>query len=328
MQSVSDSARAGVVVVGFVLLSLIIVGGAIYATVDTGGAPQGAWVSIAYVAGLSMIVLPCTMPLVFVIVPMSMGKTPRRGLGMAVLFGAGLVITITAYMSGAALLGDIASLDEVSLIMFGIAGIIAFVFGLQQLHIIHLAIPTYTGMPKFMQGRGDYGKSFLMGLLLGNAGVGCPNPMFYWLLVHVASTASLEVGASLGIVHGVGRAVPLIFVSVLAILGVNLTQRFVAGRAKIEWATGVTLIVLGAFLVINALPSGHEWYEQTIVHSGWNMLAADLGMPQELVIGVHGHDSKPVLPLWSIPIVLCTMIVLPLVAWGIMRVKAKRTVSG
>lgn len=315
------SAKTTLVVVGFVLLSLIIVGGAIYATVGVSDASHGAWASIAYAAGISMIVLPCTMPLVFVIVPMSMSKTPRKGLVMALLFGAGLVVTITAYMSGAALLGGVASLDEVSSVMFGIAGVIAYVFGLLQLRLVSIRIPTYTGMPGFMQGRSDYAKACLMGLLLGNAGVGCPNPMFYWLLVHVASTGSVELGASLGIVHGAGRAVPLIFISVLAILGVDLTRRFVRSRAGIEWMTGVTLVVLGAFLVINALPSGHAWYEQTFVHSGWNMAVMSLGMPPELVIGGHAHDAGSVLPSWSVPAILGTMVVAPLAAWALLRAR-------
>lgn len=326
MESVNTGTYAKTLVVfaGFVLVSLIIVGGVVYATVGISDPAHGAWTSIAYVAGLSMIVLPCTMPLVFVIVPMSMGNTPRKGLGMALLFGAGLVITITVYMSGAALLGNVASLDKASAVMFGIAGVIAYVFGLSQLRIVSLKLPTYTGMPKFMQERSDYAKSFLMGLLLGNAGVGCPNPMFYWLLVHVASTGSLELGASLGAVHGIGRAVPLIFISVLAILGVDATRRFVRGRARIEWVTGATLVVLGAFLVINALPSGHEWYEQTVVHSGWNAVVANLGIPSELVIKDHVHKTESELPVWSAPVMLAGLVIAPVIMWAVVRQKRNR----
>ena len=309
--------RTAVVMAGFALASMAIVGGVIWATVDTGGASHGAWTAIAYAAGLSMIVLPCTMPLVFVIVPMSMGRGNRRGLAMAVLFGAGLVITITAYTAGVAALGGAASLETASSAMFGLAGAIAYAFGLSQLGIISIRLPTYTGMPKFMQGRGELARSFLMGVLLGNAGVGCPNPMFYWLLVHVATVGSVELGASLGVVHGIGRAVPLILVSVLAILGVDATRRLVGARMRLERITGATLILLGAFLVINALPSGHAWYEQTVVHSGWNALIAGLGMPSELAMGSHGHDGVAILPQWVAPALLGALITAPAVAWAL-----------
>src|SRR3989344_2467255 len=169
---------------------------------------------LSFAGGVSNIVLPCTLPLVFIIVPLSMGKGYKKGLIMALLFGAGLTTTITAYGLVVATLGKSASLDQVSTIMFLIAGVAAFVFGLSQLRLVALKLPTYSGTPKFIQNRGDYSKSFFMGTLLGNAGVGCPNPLFYWLLIYIASTGSLEIGASLGAVHGIGRAVPLILLSI------------------------------------------------------------------------------------------------------------------
>ena len=59
-----------------------------------------------------MIVLPCTLPLVFIIVPLSMGQGYKKGLFMAMLFGAGLTITITAYGLGVSALGKTASIDQ------------------------------------------------------------------------------------------------------------------------------------------------------------------------------------------------------------------------
>jgi len=183
-----------------------------------------SWLIIAYVAGLSMIVLPCTLPLVFIIVPLSMGQGYKKGLTMALLFGAGLTLTISAYGIAVAGFGQTVSLNQISTVMFLVAGIAAFSFGLSQLKLINLRMPSYSRTPKFIQNRGDYSKSFFMGLLLGNAGVGCPNPLFYWLLIYIAGTGSIEVGASLGVVHGVGRAIPLILMSVLAIIGINATK--------------------------------------------------------------------------------------------------------
>ena len=252
----------------FVLFSLIFVGGIFGITNDTAiSAGQEmsypSWLIISYLAGLSMIILPCTLPLVFIIIPLSMGKGGRKGLLMAGLFGAGLTITIMFYGLGIGVLGQTADLDQISIYMFLIAGIAAFLFGLSQLKLFELKLPTYSGTPKFIQNRGDYSKSFFMGLLLGNAGVGCPNPMFYWLLIYVASTGSAEVGASLGLVHGVGRAIPLILLSVLAIIGVNATKGITSSRENIEKITGWMLIVIGAFLIIQGIPGGHEWYEST-----------------------------------------------------------------
>ncbi len=142
-------------------------------------------------------------------------------------------------------------------------------------------MPSYSRTLKFIQNRGEYSKSYLMGVLPGNAGVGCPNPMFYWLLIYIAGSGSLEIGSSLGFVHGVGRAIPLILFSLLAILGINATKGLITSRIKIEKITGWMLIFIGSFLIVNGLPGVHDWYESTIVHIGWNNLVSMTGLPVE-----------------------------------------------
>lgn len=285
------------VLISFALFSLIFIGivfsfGTSSVVDDKEHASYLSWIVIAYVAGLSMIVLPCTLPLVFIIVPLSMGKGYKKGLSMALLFSLGLVITITSYGVGIAAIGQSASLDQASTVMFLIAGIAAFIFGLSQLKIISLKIPSYSGTPKFIQKRGDYTKSFSMGLLLGNAGVGCPNPLFYWLLIYIAGTGSFEVGASLGVVHGVGRAIPLILMAVLAVIGINATKSLTVKRESIERASGWMLIIIGAFLIINGLPEGHEWYEETFVHQGWNKIIEMTPVPAEFEMDEHTHEHE------------------------------------
>jgi cytochrome c-type biogenesis protein len=293
------TAKKFLILTAFILFSLIFLGG-VFAATNPVAISAGqelsypSWLTISYLAGLSMIILPCTLPLVFIIIPLSMGKGGKKGLSMALLFGAGLTITITFYGFGIGALGQTADLDQISVYMFLIAGIAAFIFGLSQLKFFEIKLPSYSGTPKFIQNRGDYSKSFFMGLLLGNAGVGCPNPMFYWLLIYVAGSGSVEIGASLGAVHGVGRAIPLILLSVLAIVGVNATKGITLNRQRIENITGWMLIVIGTFLIINGIPGGHEWYESTVVHIGWNNLVSTTLLPPEFHVGEHehGHTSQ------------------------------------
>ncbi len=312
-------AKKSLVLISFALFSLIFVG--IIFSLGTGTIVEGkehasylSWLVIAYVAGLSMIVLPCTLPLVFIIVPMSLGQGHKKGLSMALLFGAGLTITIASYGMAIATIGKTASLDQISTIMFLIAGIAAFVFGLSQLKLISLKMPSYSGTPKIIQNRGDYTKSFFMGLLLGNAGVGCPNPLFYWLLIYIAGTGSIEIGASLGVVHGVGRAIPLVLMSVLAIIGINATKTLTQKRVSMEKATGWMLIVIAAFLIINGLPGGHEWYEETFVHEGWNRLVEITPIPAEFEMDAHGHGEAELVKNY-IPLVFTSLIIAPIIAY-------------
>ena len=302
----------------FILFSLIFVSGIFVAT-NTVAVSAGqelsypSWLMISYLAGLSMIVLPCTLPLVFIIIPLSMGKGGKKGLVMALLFGVGLTITITFYGFGIGIMGQTANLDQISVYMFLIAGIAAFIFGLSQLKLFALKLPTYSGTPKFIQSKGDYSKSFFMGLLLGNAGVGCPNPMFYWLLIYIAGSGSMEIGASLGAVHGVGRAIPLILLSVLAIVGVNATKGITVNRQRIENITGWMLIIIGAFLIINGVPGGHEWYESTIIHIGWNNLVSTTLLPPEFHVSEHNHTYTSEIPKNLAPIMFVGLIIFPIV---------------
>jgi cytochrome c-type biogenesis protein len=155
--------------------------------------------------------------------------------------------------------------------------------------------------------------------LLGNAGVGCPNPLFYWLLIYIAGAGSLEIGASLGLVHGVGRAIPLILMSTLAILGINATKGLTAKRVSIEKTTGIMLIIIGAFLIINGLPGGHEWYEETFVHKGWNGLIELTQIPEEFGMDEHEHESGDEISRDYVPILLVGLITVPIIWYAVRR---------
>jgi len=323
-------AKKSMVSISFALFSLIFIGMvfSLETSVIDGQEHTSylSWLVIAYVAGLSMIVLPCTLPLVFIIVPLSMGKGYKKGLAMALLFSLGLVITITAYGVGIAALGQSASLDQITTVMFLIAGSAAFVFGLSQLKIISLKLPSYSGTPKFIQKRGEYAKSFFMGLLLGNAGVGCPNPLFYWLLIYIAGTGSLEIGASMGVVHGVGRAIPLILMSVLAVIGINATKSLTVKRESIERASGWMLIVIGAFLIINGLPEGHEWYEETFIHQGWNKLIEITPISAEFEMEEHDHGHDDVENFKNFyTVLLAALITSPIFVLSVRRLRKVKT---
>ena len=256
-------------VLAFILFSIIVVG---LVWLASGDYPVS--VALSYAAGLSMIFLPCTLPLVFVIIPLSMGKGYKKGLSMALLFGLGVALTLTFYGIVVAILGNYFGLDNFSRAMFFIAGIIAYVFGLTQLRLLKVKLPELP-LPQFVQKKKDYAKSFFMGLLLGNAGVGCPNPAFYVLLVYIATTGSVASGGWLGFIHGLGRATPLIFLSILAILGINSMKWVASKKDAIDKIMGWALVLVGIFILTVGL-FGMYWWETSFIHIGWNNLAEQI----------------------------------------------------
>lgn len=258
--------RNSLFIFSFLLLSVTIIG--IFWLATTPDAQAG--LIFAYAAGLSMIFLPCTLPLVFVIIPLAMKQSPLKGLVMATLFGLGLAITLSIYGAAVAWIGGYIGMNSVIRWMFGIAGAMAFVFGLSELKLLALRLPFMAKvLPTRLQKSGDYSKSFFMGLLLGNAGVGCPNPAFYVLLTYIATLGNVGDGVLLGVIHGLGRATPLIFLTILAILGINTLDWVSRSQVKIERAMGWGLVGIGAYL-FQYLPFKMAFWEESIFHVVWN----------------------------------------------------------
>lgn len=247
------------------ILSAIVLFGFIYvATTPT----TTATFLLSFAGGISNIVLPCTLPLVFIIVPLAM-VAGRKGLWMTLLFGLGLIITLSIYGAGIAGIGKYLGLDNATRIMYSIAGFASLIFGLSELGLIRFSIPSYSGMPQFIQSQGDYIKVFFLGLLLGNAGVGCPNPITYIILTLAATTGDLFNGAVLMAMNGLGRVVPLLLLTVLGMLGVNYIDWLTKKIQVITKFTAWALVVLGSFILLNGI-FGHLWYEGGIFHEGLN----------------------------------------------------------
>jgi len=276
--------RVLLVMAGAMLFSVFVLGLATLATSPL----EVVSLTLAYTSGLSMILLPCTLPAVFVIVPLSLGRSYRRGLAMALLFGLGLTVTITVYGVAVAWLGRILYLDTVTLLMWLIAALAAYIFGLSELGLIPWRPPSYAGeLPGAIQQRGDYLKAFTMGLLLGNAGIGCPNPAFYVLLTYIAGSGSPATGAIYGLVHGIGRATPLLALSILAIVGINATGWLLSKRERVERLVGWGLVGFGGLMIPKGYLFGHAFWEESVVHKVWNSLV-------HLVLGANIAESADV----------------------------------
>ena len=267
------SVRLKIGMFGFFLFIVFIVG--LFWMFTTPSLTVG--LTLSFVAGLSMIFLPCTLPLAFVIVPLTMGKDPKKGLLMAFSFTLGLTITLSLYGVFIAAVGKTFGLKsdaEVYAVLLG--GIAAFIFGLSEVGLINFKLPSYSGkFPDFIQRQKDYVKTFLLGLLLGNAGVGCPNPAFYLLLGYIATTGDLFNGWFLGFVHGLGRSVPLIFLAILGTLGVNALSGVTRHKEGIGKVMGWMLLIVGAYLLTFGI-FGHDWFIGSGIHSAWEQFVVNI----------------------------------------------------
>lgn len=289
LTAIQTKIRTYLVILAFILFAIFVLGMFFIAVSDL---EKSAALTLSFVAGLSMIFLPCTLPLVFIIVPLALKGNPAKGLLIAVLFGLGLSITLSIYGVAIALLGGWLGLTTATEYMFLVAGLAATMFGLAELKFIRLKIPGYGGkLPDFIQTQGDYLKSFLLGLFLGNAGVGCPNPAFYVLLGYIATVGSPIEGWYLGFIHGLGRAIPLVFLAILAILGVSATGWVAQQRDRVERFIGWALIYIGIFIFMNGA-FGHDWYVQSGLHTFWEKIVEQFFSFAGFLFGVKGLGGK------------------------------------
>ncbi len=263
----------------FILLTFsllaVVIGGLFWIFALSPDSPVGfGWFLFSFASGLSMIVLPCTLPLAFVIVPLVMGKGYGKGLATALSFSAGIVITLSMYGILAAVLGKAVfafsggSGEVIKGIFYTIAGIFAIVFALGELGLLKVRMPSFGGaVPGFIQNRQDILRPFLMGLFLGNIGVGCPHPATPIILGQIGIVGDVFYGWLLFFVHALGRIVPLLVLAMFGIIGINAIKFLVSRRETIARATAWGMIFVGGFLFTLGF-FGHDWW----VYSGQHTL--------------------------------------------------------
>lgn len=278
---------------------------------------QAVGYGLSYVGGLSMIFLPCTLPLALVIVPIAMMGGAKKGLLMALLFGVGMMITFSFYGVAFSYFGSVIGLLTANVISGTIGGLMAYIFGMAELGLIKMRIPGYGGpLPGFLNTvKSDYFKVFLMGLVLANVGVGCPNPVFYVLLSYVVSAGDVLTGWAIMAVHGIGRATPLIFLAILAVLGTNAISSITSKSDSIRKWTAWGLIVVG--IVLFAMTGlFREWFEESLLHDFWNQLIISVSGG---VIGEHEElsgETSAILesvPQEAAPYAIMIMLAVPIV---------------
>ncbi len=207
--------------------------------------------------------------MVLVAVPMSMQKSPSQGLMHIVLFALGLTITLTVYGAGLAYIGRMVGFTAIQRGLFLLGGTIAYIFGLWMMKLLSFRLPE-TSVPAWVQRAPRWATPFVTGLAMGNWGIGCPDPVFYVLLIYLAGVGDVAQGAIMTAAYAAGRSLPIVGLAVLGLLGINSLPALLKRRALVDRFFGWTLAAMGGFM-LSALLFG-MWFETTWVHEGWNWL--------------------------------------------------------
>ena len=241
---------------------------------------------LAYAGGMAMLLTPCRFPVVLGIVPLCKPGGRAQGLVLAALFGLGLTITQTAWGIAIAAVGDLFGLREIARYLSLMGGVAAYVVGLWTLALVRFPpVPVRrapccdatmpcsdAAVPK----RSEHANALVMGLLLGNTGFCCPDPVFLSIVPFIAARGELAHGALLAAAYGLGRATPLVAIVMLARSGVGALQVVVRHKQAFDRALGWALVAVGTFVVYGYSGISHDLLFTTAM-----MVVPRAGLPCE-----------------------------------------------
>jgi cytochrome c-type biogenesis protein len=164
--------------------------------------------------------------------------------------GAGLTLTLTIWGVVVAGVGGLVGLREVARYLSLAGGAVAYTLGLWMLSLVPLRLPSGSvRLPSSLAGKSDALAAFVFGLLLGNMGLCCPDPVFLSLIPFLAASSELADGALLAGAYGLGRATPLVAFVVLASSGVDALRLATHYKQRVDRALGWGLVAIGTLIL-------------------------------------------------------------------------------
>jgi cytochrome c biogenesis protein CcdA len=238
-------------------------------------------------------------------VPLSQRGQTGRGFALALLFGLGLTITLTIWGVVIAIVGGFFAFRELARYLSIAGGAVAYVLGLWTLGLVRFPLPSGSvRLPGWLCGRSEYLGALFFGLLFGNMGMCCPDPVFLSMIPFIAASGSVTSGGVMAASYGLGRATPLVVLVVLARGGVNAVSLAQRHKQAFDRLIGWGLVSVGALMLYGygGVPHG-EWFAEAL------MVAP--------VVAYHiKARSSPVRGLaWLVTTLVATLLGLRIVYW-------------
>lgn len=192
---------------------------------------------------------PCNMtmiPLVVAFVGGQTGITRGRSLALSSAFALGLAITLMGMGVFASVVGGL--IGATGGTWYYVMAAVCIVMGLQLSHVISLPLPDWgAGMRDRVKRRGLWG-ALLLGLVSGFVASGCATPALAAILTLVMSKGAIAYGASLLLVYGLGRGVPVVLVGTFTgwLKGI---PRLMQVASQVERLSGALMIVIGLYFL-------------------------------------------------------------------------------
>lgn len=219
---------------------------------------------VAFLAGLVSFLSPCMLPLVPIFLAQLAGQSAYQATGEqdgrpprfltllhAVMFVSGFTLAFVALGATASVLGSFLRAHQFQLRLIG--GILLILIGLHLTGILKLPFLYRQRRFMFRPSRPSYPASLLIGVIFAIGWTPCISLVLGSVLGLAATASTLRQGVLLLLFYSLGMGVPFLLLG----LGLNqvstLLKWFKPHLGKIEVATGIIMILVGAMIALNLL---------------------------------------------------------------------------
>jgi cytochrome c-type biogenesis protein len=233
---------------------------------------MGTRLAISFAVGFASVVTPCVLPLVpgylAALSGVDAGRLGERGTARRVVvsslpFVLGFTVVFVALGAGAAAIGSVVSGNAQT----EIAGFVLVVLGLAFMGL--LPVPERVVAPGLLAGARRRGSGALLGGAFAVCAAPCIGTVLAAVLVLASNTGTVVKGALLLAAYALGLAAAFLLAGVAFARAMGAFRWLRDRYTVIQFASGVTLVVLGLLLFFH-----RDWW----LHVALNRVLDDLGL--------------------------------------------------
>ncbi len=222
----------------------------------------------AFVAGTISFLSPCVLPLVPGYISIVSGisldrlQTNDPGVGRivivnSVLFICGFSVTFILLGASASVVGQFL-MSQMS-ILFRVAGALIIVFGLHLIGVFRIPFLYQDARFHDVKPRGAVG-AFVLGLAFAFGWSPCIGPILAGILTVAGTRESVTEGMFLLSIYSAGLGLPFLATSVGLNRFLSLYGHFRRHLRKVEVASGVLVVAIGALILTNSLTRFNAYF--------------------------------------------------------------------
>ena len=265
---------------------------------------------LSFVGGFLTSLTPCVFPMVAITVSVfggaSQAKSRMSAAWLSTCFVLGLATLFTVLGVGAGVTGAIAGSWLSNPYVVGFLALILLAFAASMFGAFELALPASLNNRLATVGGMGPGGAFALGLVMSLVAAPCTGPIFGGILVFIAKSHNVPLGALFSFSYALGLGVPFFLVGTFALA----MPKGGAWMLGVKWFFGVMLTVVALYFLKNVIPGlGHvaqkgTWFMVTaIAITVVGLALASVHIAAERRKSPIAHLSKP-FKLASLPLAI------------------------